>query len=447
MPTRDDLHEYQHGAIDFIMDRKGCALFLDMGLGKTVSTLTAICDLLDNYSVNRVLVIAPLRVANTVWQQEAAKWSHTSDLVVSVCTGTASERRRAVASDAEVMVINRENVQWLVENHKWKWDMVVIDESSSFKSPSAKRFKALRKVLKHVTRMVLLTGTPAPNGQMDLWSQMFLIDQGERLGKTVTGFRQRFFNQVGYGGYTYEIAPGSADKINGLIQDVCLSMSADDYLDLPERIDMIERVTLSQSAWNIYRELEKEFLVELDAGTITAMSAGVLANKLLQLANGAMYDENQEAHYIHKDKLDALQQIVEDNPTENLLVAYNYKTDLARLQATFPDAVTLSKSGEELEAWNRGEISMLLAHPASAGHGLNAQHGGYVIVWFGLNWSLELYQQFNARLHRQGQTQPVRVMHLVAAGTIDERVLGAIADKAETQADILNYIKKDVYNI
>jgi len=441
MRTRNDLHPYQDKAVDFIKEKSNCALFLDMGLGKTVSTLTAVVDMLDEFIVSRVLVITPLRVANTVWRQEAAAWSHTSNLVVSVCTGSSRDRRIAVMSDAEVMVINRENVQWLVDNHKWKWDMVVIDESSSFKSAKSKRFRALRRVMKNVTKTVLLTGTPAPNGQMDLWSQMFLIDRGERLGKTITGFRQRFFNQAGFGGYSYTIAPGSADKINELIKDVCLSMSSEDYLDLPDRMDLTERVILSDSAYDVYNELEKEFMIELEEGTITAMSAGVLANKLLQLANGAMYDAEGETHYIHKDKLDALQQIVDDNPTENLLVAYNYKSDLERLQMAFPNAKTLSKSGIELDAWNRGEISMLLAHPASAGHGLNAQHGGNVIVWYGLNWSLELYQQFNARIHRQGQTKPVKIVHLVAAGTIDERVLDAIGDKAQTQADLLNFIK------
>ncbi len=442
MRTPSDLHAYQRKAIQFIKDKGRCALFLDLGLGKTVSTLTAVADLLDDFAVERVLVIAPLRVANTVWKQEAAAWSHTSHLKVAVATGTVKDRQRALAAKAEITVINRENVVWLVKNHKWQWDMIVVDESSSFKSHSAKRFRALRHVVKNVKRTVLLTGTPAPNGQGDLWSQMFLIDQGERLSKTVGQFRSRFFTPAGFQGYGWVLRDRAAgEKINELISDVCLSMSADDYLDTPERINVEVAVSLPSEHMETYKELEKEFLIELESGEIRAVHAGALAGKLLQFANGAIYDAEGVAHHIHDAKLDALKDLVEDNPTENLFVAYNFKTDLARLQKAFPDAVTLSKSGDELEAWNRGEIKMLLAHPASAGHGLNAQHGGSVVVWFGLNWSLELYQQFNGRVDRQGQKMPVRVIHLVAEDTIDLRVMAAVEGKAKTQDDLLAYIK------
>lgn len=319
--------------------------------------------------------------------------------------------------------------------------MVIVDESSSFKSFKSKRFKALKKALKFTKSVVLLSGTPSPNGQMDLWSQMFLIDQGERLGKTITNFRNRFFAPAGYMGYGYDLNPGADTMINDLISDVCLSMQSEDYLDLPDRIDLTEWVTLSDSDMDSYKEFEKEFILALEADDITAVSAGVLANKLLQFANGSVYDENKKQHDIHNAKIDALKEIVEDNPGENFFVAYNYKSDLARIQKAFPKAVTLSRGGKELDEWNAGKVKMLLAHPASAGHGLNAQYGGSAIVWFGLNWSLELYQQFNARLHRQGQTKPVRVMHIAASGTIDERVIAAIEGKAKTQKELLDHIK------
>lgn len=439
--TRSDLHPYQVHASAFIKEKKRCALFLDMGLGKTATALTTISDFLDDMFVTRTLIIAPLRVCNTVWAQEATKWEHLKHLDIAVCTGSSAERIAALKRGADITVINRENVVWLQENFKWCWDMIVIDESSSFKSPKAKRFKALKKVIKNVRSVVLLTGTPSPNGQQDLWSQFYLIDSGDRLCRTVTLFRRIYFNPAGYGGYKYELKDGSKATINEKISDVSLSMSSDDYLQLPDRIDLSERVTLSDNDMRKYKEFEKGFLLELERTDIAAPSAAVLAGKLLQFANGAIYDEDGAYHEVHKSKLDALKEIVEDNPTENLFVAYNYKSDLARIQKAFPNAVTLSRSGDELEAWNRGEIEMLLAHPASAGHGLNAQHGGSVVVWFGLNWSLELYQQFNARLHRQGQNKPVRVMHIVASDTIDEQVLGAIRSKAKNQAELLDYIK------
>ncbi len=441
MRSRSELHDYQERAISFIKEKKRCALFLDMGLGKTISTLTAISDFFDDFAVTKVLIIAPLRVTNTVWKQEAKNWAHTAHLDVRICTGSASARRMEVLSNPDVMIINRENVQWLVDNHKWKWDMIVVDESSSFKSSKSKRFKALKKVIKFVDKVVLLTGTPSPNGQMDLWSQLYLIDQGERLCRTITNFRGLYFQQAGYMGYAYELREGSADKINEKIVDVCLSMSSEDYLELPDRIDLIERVSMSPAMMKQYKEFEREFFMEVEDKGIAAISAGVLANKLLQFANGCVYDDEGSGQFLHDAKLDVLKEIVEDNPDENLLVAYNYKSDLARIQKAFPKAVTLSRSGDELEAWNRGEVKMLLAHPASAGHGLNAQHGGCVLVWFGLNWSLELYQQMNARLHRQGQERPVRIMHLVTGGTIDERVLLAIEAKAKSQSDLLEFIK------
>jgi len=440
MRNRSDLHNYQNHAISFIKEKKKCALFLGMGLGKTVSSLTAVLDLLEDFAATKVLVIAPLRVANTVWKQETQEWSHLKTMDVGICTGSAANRRKVILQNHDITVINRENVVWLVENFKWGWDTVVLDESSGFKSFKSKRFKALKKVLKHIDILVELTGTPSPNGQMDLWSQVYLMDQGERLGRTISNFRSRFFKPSGYMGYSYELLEGSEDKINNLISDLCLSMSADDYLELPDRISVVEKVSLSKNILDQYKELEKEFLLELEDVGIEAPSAGVLANKLLQFSNGAVYDEQKKYHVLHDEKIDRLKEIIEDNQGENIFVAYNFKSDLERLVKAFPKATVLDKEGKALKAWNKGKVKMLLAHPASAGHGLNAQYGGSVIIWFGLNWSLELYQQFNARLHRQGQTKPVRIIHIVSEKTIDLKVLQALSSKAKTQKDLLDFM-------
>jgi SNF2 family DNA or RNA helicase len=443
MRSRSDLHDYQEAAVSFIKEKGCCGLALDMGLGKTVSTLTAISDLFDAFAISRVLVIAPLRVAQSVWPVEVKRWSHLSHLRVRVATGSARERLAAINSDASITVINRENVVWLLGALKrWPFDMVVIDESSSFKSPTAKRFRALRKVRKHIERIVLLTGTPSPNGLMDLWPQQFLIDIGEALGKTITGFRDLYFDPD-YMGYNWTPKPDSSDKIHALLKSTWLSMSASDYLQLPPRIDLFESVSLDDDVLREYLKFEKLMLLELDSGdTIEAVSAGVLAGKLLQYANGAQYKDDSGAfEEIHTEKLDALREIVENNPGENILLAYNYKHDLVRLKAAFPGLVVLDASQSVIERWNRGEIRLLACHPQSAGHGLNLQDGGALCVWFGLNWSLELYQQFNARLHRQGQTKPVRIVHIVAEGTIDERVIDALRKKDATQSDLLNALK------
>lgn len=440
MLKRNDLHDYQNTAVDFIKERRKCAVLLDMGLGKTVSSLTAASDFLDDLLVTRVLVIAPLRVANTVWAQEATKWGHLSHLKTVICTGTKEERLAALASDADVFIINRENVQWLIESVKWKFDMVIVDESSSFKNPASKRFKHLKKVIKHLNSIVLLTGTPSPQGYIDLWSQLFLVDSGERLGRNITAYRHRFFTQDPYG-YAWELNEGSDKVIQSLISDVCMTMFASDYLTMPGKINITEYVEFDAKSKKQYKELEKEFLLTLSQGTnIEAPSAGVLANKLLQVCNGAIYDANKDYHVIHDLKIKALQEIIEDNPNETMLVAYNFKSDLERLQKAFPYAKVLSKSGEELKAWNEGKVKMLLAHPASAAYGLNAQFGGSMLVWFGLNWSLELYEQFNARLYRQGQVNTVRVIHIVAKGAIDEKVMLALTNKAKTQKELMTYL-------
>lgn len=445
MLSRENLHGYQERAVAFIQEKRRCGLFLDMGLGKTSSTLTAISDLRDSFAIHKVLVIAPLRVANSVWAQETRKWAHLKHLKVSVCTGSQKARLTALQADADVFVINRENIDWLVENtKKWPFDMVVIDESSSFKNASSQRFKALRRVLPQTEYMVLLTGTPSPNGLLDIWSQMYLIDFGHSLGRTMGAFKQRFF-EPDYMGYKFTPREGAADKIHDLMASTVIHMSAEDYLELPSRIDLIERVDLATPMLDRYKDFEKTLFTELEDGQeIEAMTAAVLANKLLQYANGAMYtNEDGRWSLVHDEKLDRLGEIIEDNQGENILIAYNYRSDLERLKKRFPEAVVLDKSQETIDRWNRGEIKMLLAHPASAGHGLNLQGGGATIVWFGLTWSLELYQQFNARLHRQGQTKPVKILHVIARKTIDERVLDVLSSKNATQKQLLAALKPD----
>ena len=443
MPSRNDLHPYQNRMIDFIYNTPKCAVWAGLGLGKTITTLTAITDLLDSLTVCKVLIIAPLRVANSVWHTEAKRWTHTKELTFSIVTGSEKERISALFKSADIYVINLENVQWLVEHYKTKWpyDLVVIDESSSFKSASSQRFKALKKVRTLTDRMVQLTGTPSPNGLIDIWSQMYLLDGGERLGKTISAYKMRFF-QTGHNGYTLKPVNNADKIIHRLIDDMVISLNVDDYLQMPERINTVMRVNMPLARLAEYKQLERDFIMQINDAEIVAYNAATLAGKLLQYCSGAMYtDELKNWTEIHTAKLDALDEILEDNQDENLLIAYNYKTDLIRLKARYPDAVVLDNDPNIITRWNNGNIKMLLAHPASCGHGLNLQHGGSIIVWFGLNWSLELYQQFNGRLHRQGQTKPVRIVHIVADGCIDDKVMRAIENKAQTQNELLDALK------
>ena len=440
---RENLHAYQVKAVNFVKKKRRCALFLDMGLGKTSTTLTAISDMLEEFSAFRVLIIAPLRVANTVWKQECQKWEHLKHLDIVVATSKPEERIRALNAKHDITVINRENIQWLVDhNKKWPFDMVIIDESSGFKSSASKRFKALKKVLPSTYSMVLLTGTPSPQGLLDLWSQMYLIDFGQRLGRTKTAFLSRYFSACGYMGREYRLNVGCEEQIREKIQDSCLTMVSEDYLDLPERIDIFEYIEMPSTAVKQYKELKKEMMLTLNgegnADTdIMTPSASGLSNKLLQMCNGAIYDEQGTWHHIHDEKIKALREIMEDNPNENVLVAYNYKSDKERLLKAFPYAKELDKAGELVDEWNKGKIRMLIAHPASAGHGLNMQFGGSTLIYFGLTWSLELYLQFNKRLHRQGQQNSVKIVHLVTKGCIDEVVMKAIARKNATQTSLI----------
>ena len=439
-------HEYQQRAIRKVEDQARVGLFLDMGLGKTVITLTAVKDLIEDFAVTRVLVIAPKRVAEDTWTRESAKWDHLRDLRISPVLGGPVERRKALEAEADVYVIGRDNVQWLVAHlgRYWPFDMVVIDELSSFKNPQAKRFRALRKVMPRVDRVVGLTGTPSPNGLMDLWAEVYLLDQGERLERTIGAYRELYFRPGASNGHVvYQWLPrkGAAKTIEDKLSDLCVSMSAADYLQLPKRIDNVIPVKLQAAELEKYRELEREQVLNLgDDQTVVALNAAAVMSKLLQMANGCVYTEGGAYAAIHERKAEALEEIV-DTTDEPVLVFYSFRHDLTPIVRRIPEARMLD-GPDDIAAWNRGEIRVLLAHPASVGYGLNLQDGGRVIVWYGLTWSLELYQQANARLYRQGQTKPVIIHHLVAEDTVDEQVMKALQAKDTSQAALLAALKE-----
>lgn len=444
------LHPYQEYSKNFILDHPYCALLLDMGLGKTLASLTAIDELLNTFEViDNVLVIAPLSVAKKTWTDEIDKWDNLSHLTFSKILGKPQERIASLAKKADVYLINRENVEWLVEyfGHSWPFKTVIIDELSSFKSSKAKRFKALRKVRPKMDRVIGLTGTPSPNSLMDLWSQIYLLDQGKRLGKTITSYRNKYFVPDQKNGnivYSYRLIPGAEEAIYRNIDDICVSMKAKDYLKLPPRTDNVVDVELSATDTKKYKELEREYVLELGTSDVVASNAATLSNKLLQLSNGCIYDENGDPKVIHQKKLDALEEIIEASQGQPVLVFYQYKHDLTRIQKRFKEAKVLDVSAGDIQKWNAGKIPILLAHPQSSGHGLNLQQGGHIIVWFGLTWSLEFYQQANARLDRQGQKEPVIIHHLVTKGTIDEQVMRALKNKEVGQEALMAAVKAKI---
>ena len=446
MPKKFEPRPYQEYAIEKIIERPAVSLMLDMGMGKTISTLTAIDELMfDRFLVQRVLVIAPKRVAETTWTDEAAEWEHTAGLRLSVVLGSQQERLAALNRKADIYVINRENVVWLVEHfgRAWPFDMIVIDEASSFKNHQAKRFKALRKVRPLASRIVELTGTPAPNGLLDLWAQLYLLDRGERLEKSITRYRDRYFEpdkRDGHIVYSWKLKPGAADAIYEKIGDICVSMKSEDYIQLPPVILNTVPVMLDAAAKRKYDELERDLVLNIDEKDILANTAASLSGKLLQMANGAVYAEEREVVHIHDAKLEALAEIIDCNAGKSVMVFYYFKHDLQRLKERFPDAREL-KTADDIHSWNAGKIPLLLVHPASAGHGLNLQHGGHIVVWFGLTWSLEMYQQANKRLHRSGQTEPVIIHHLVARSTVDEDVMRALQNKRGSQDAMLDAVK------
>nr|WP_141827959.1 DEAD/DEAH box helicase [Clostridium sp. KNHs216] len=428
----------------------GLGLYLEMGLGKSVITLSAVKELKYNrFTVSKVLVIAPKRVAEATWQKEIQKWEHLKLLRVSTVLGTAKQRIKALNTPADIWVINRDNISFLVDYYRndWPFDMVVIDESSSFKNHQAKRFKSLTWVRSKISRIVELTGTPAPNGLIDMWAQVYLLDGGERLGKTIGGFRQRYFDpdqrnaqQV----FSYKPKDGAGDTIQDKISDICISMKASDYLELPDCIYDDIPVELDSKAKTAYKKLERDMLLEVDEDEITATTAAVLGNKLLQLGNGAVYGEDHKAVEIHQCKIEAFLEVVEALQGQSALVFYNFKHDRDRLIAALSKSglrVRVYQDAQDEADWNNHKIDILLAHPASTAYGLNLQDGGNHIIWFGLNWSLELYQQANKRLHRQGQKERVFIHNLIVQGSMDEDVMDALQGKSTTQESLLKALR------
>ena len=452
-------HSYQRHCINKILETKKLGLFLDMGLGKTVTTLTAVKELKYNrFQVCKVLVIAPKKVAEGTWTKEAAKWDHTKMLRVSPVLGSQAKRIRALNTPADLYVINRENVCWLVDYYRnaWPFDMVVIDESSSFKSHSAKRFKALAGISSRINRMVELTGTPSPNGLADLWSQVYLLDGGERLGKRYSQFRERYFQPDKRGAdgmvYSYEAKPGTEESILAKISDICISMKAEDYLELPDLTYHEIPVELDKKSWKAYQDLERKMILELpeDDELISVTSAAALSNKLLQLANGAVYDEDRQVHEVHDCKIEAFLELVESLQGKPVLVFYNYQHDRERILKALAKSglgIRELKTTQDEDDWNAGRIDILLTHPASSAYGLNLQQGGNHVIWFGLTWNYELYTQANKRLHRQGQVNKVIIHHLVSTGTRDEDVMAALRRKDDVQNWVMESLKARIRRI
>lgn len=443
-------HDYQRYAAEFIITHPISALLLDMGLGKTSITLTAINDLLfDSFEVHKVLVVAPLRVARDTWSAEIEKWEHLKNLRYSVVVGTAQERISALSTPADIYIINRENIQWLVEESglPFDFDMAVIDELSSFKNHQSKRFRAFMKVRPKLKRIVGLTGTPAGNGLMDLFAEFKLLDMGERLGRLIGQYRNAYFQPDKRNGmviYSYKPLPNAEQQIYDKISDITISMKAADHLKMPELISSEYTVQLSDKENEKYDRLKKDLILSTEDNEVTAANAASLSNKLSQMANGAVYSDDESVIEIHDRKLDALEDIIESMNGRSLLVAYWFKHDLARIRKRFE--IREIKSSEDISDWNGGKIPVALIHPASAGHGLNLQSGGSTLVWFGLTWSLELYQQTNARLWRQGQTaDTVVIQHIVAKGTIDEQIMKALKTKDTTQAALITAVKAEVH--
>ena len=447
-------HKYQRYCIDFIKQNPIAAILLDMGMGKSSICLTAIMELMyDSFEVSKVLIIAPLRVAKHTWSGEIEKWEHLQGLRYSIVVGTVAQRTKALQKDADIFIINRENVPWLIEQsgQTFDYDMVVIDELSSFKNWQSKRFRSLMKVRPMVKRIVGLTGTPSSNGLMDLFAEFKVLDMGERLGRFIGQYRLNYFKPDRMNGpivYSYKLLPGAEQKIYEKIDDITISMKASDYLEMPELISSEYPVYLSEKELDTYEEMKKDLVLNLPGGEITASNATSLSGKLTQMANGAVYTDDDSYIEIHDKKLDALEDVTEAANGQPLMVAYWYKHDLIRIEKRLNSiGVQYERldSDASIEKWNKGELPVALVHPASCGHGLNLQSGGSTLVWFGITWSLELYQQTNARLYRQGQTaSTVKIIHLISKGTVDERIMKALSLKDNTQAALIEAVKADL---
>lgn len=450
MLDRNNLHAYQRTAVEHIKEHPESALFLDMGLGKTVSTLTAIVDLINFFEVSKVLIVAPKRVAEMTWGDEVENWRHLNGLRVSVIKGTARQREAAARADADIYTVSRDNLVWLLQmwgGSKVPYDMMVLDELSSFKNHQSKRFKAAKIIRRSCNRVVGLTGTPAPNGLIDLWAQMYLVDGGVRLGKTITDYRANYFRPGAQNGgiiYEYKPLPTTENVLSEKIADITLSMKALEFLDMPELTYINNYVELSPKVKKQYDKFEEDQVLQLmQEEEITALSAAALSNKLLQFAGGAIYDADRQVHGVHNEKLETLVEMIEAANGSPVLVAYNFQHEKARiLEALKGFGAEALEGVDSVRRWNNGEIPVLVTHPASAGHGLNMQKGGNRIIWFGVTWSLELYQQFNARLWRQGQRNGVFVHHIVTRGTIDEKVIAALNGKAATQDGLMSTVKE-----
>lgn len=438
------LYPYQREAVKHILKFNRCALFLDMGLGKTATTLTAIRILIMQGEISKVLIVAPLRVARATWSAEVAIWEHLKGLKIAKILGTPEARMAALAEDADIYLINRENILWLSTQKHSTFDMIVIDELSSFKSPKAKRFKCMKKLAICAHRFVGLTGTPAPNSLLDLWAQIYLIDGGARLGKSITAYKARYFYPLithNHVVYKYGLREGAEEEIHTAVKDICISMNKSDYLALPPLIERQVRVELTDEERAQYRKMIRTQVLTIGNEVITSSNAGVLAGKLCQLANGAIYAESGKVVEVHRAKLDRLKEIVDDTQG-NVLIAYAYRHDRARIMETLKSYEPREiETEEDVAQWNNGEVKVLIGHPASIGHGLNLQRGGNVIIFFGLTWSFELYSQFLARLHRNGQTKPVVVNILTTAGTIDEKIYKALKNKELNQQQLIDAVK------
>lgn len=456
--NESNLHAYQKACVEHIITNRYCGVFLEMGLGKTVSTLTAINYLMNDYlEINSVLVIAPKRVIESVWQEEAEKWDHLQNLRFSKIIGPEIKRINAIKTKADIYLVSRDNIAWLCAyfgGGSIPFDMVVVDELSSFKSYKSLRFKALKNARPYLKRFVGLTGTPAPNGLIDLWPQIYLMDMGCRLEKTISRYREKYFKpgkSNGHVVFSYILEHGSEEIIRDKIKDICISMKAEDYIKMPKRIDNFIKLKMPEELKKAYQSFEKEKVLEMfneaqdESLEISAINAAALSNKLLQFANGSIYDENKATHAIHDIKLEALKELVEDADGKPVLIAWTFQFDRDRikeyLKAYNPREL---KTPNDIKDWNNGKVQVMLAHPASAGHGLNLQSGGNIIIWFGQTWSLELYQQFNARLYRQGQTKPVIIQHLILSGTHDEDVIRALEAKNEMQNNLMSSIKAKI---
>lgn len=442
-------HNYQQHATNFITTHPQAAIFLGMGLGKTIITLTALEHLIYNtFQTRKALIIAPLRVARDTWPAEIKKWDHLQNLTYTIAIGDKKAREHAINTNADITIINRENIPWLVNHleNNWDYDTVIIDELSSFKSPQSQRFKALKKVRNRITRIIGLTGTPAPNSLEDIWAPFRLIDEGQRLGKYITHYRNSYFTPDKRNGqriFTWKLKPYAESFIYKAIEDITLSMKTTDYLDLPPLTVTTETVTLDRQQRRHYDELKKDMVTDIGTSIIDAENAATLSGKLLQLASGAIYGENKNTIIVHDEKLKAVENIIEAAQGNTILLAYWFKHELERLKEKFPQGRELSTS-KDVEEWCAGKIPLMFIHPASAGHGLNLQSGGHILVWLTTPWSLELVEQTNARLFRQGQTEPVSIIHIRAAGTIDENVSTALGKKDMTQSALIDAVKAQI---